>query len=181
LLAIQPDLRGLRDRALLKVAYDTLSRRSEVVSLRINDIEATRDKDGNETARILLRRSKTDQDLRGRWLFLKPSSYQCLMKWINEAKLKDGLIFRGVKGKSTISKGLCLGQVGRIYKKLARRAGLEASIVNEISSHSTRVGAAQDLLMQGASLPMIMTCGRWSKTDTVMKYIEATTLNMNTF
>ena len=38
-----------------------------------------------------------------------------------------------------------------------------------------RVGAAQDLLISGASLPLIMQRGRWSKTDTVMRYIENTT------
>ena len=35
-----------------------------------------------------------------------------------------------------------------------------------------RVDAAQDLLVLGASLPMIMQRGRWSKADTVMRYIE---------
>lgn len=35
-----------------------------------------------------------------------------------------------------------------------------------------RVGAAQDLLLSGASLPTIMNRGRWSKTDTVMRYVE---------
>ena len=37
-----------------------------------------------------------------------------------------------------------------------------------------RVGAAQDLLISGASLPMIMQRGRWTKADTVMRYIENT-------
>jgi hypothetical protein len=35
-----------------------------------------------------------------------------------------------------------------------------------------RVGAAQDLLLQGASLPQIMVKGGWVKTDTVMCYID---------
>jgi len=35
-----------------------------------------------------------------------------------------------------------------------------------------RVGAAQDLLTAGTSLAKIMQRGRWSKTDTVMRYIE---------
>jgi hypothetical protein len=33
-----------------------------------------------------------------------------------------------------------------------------------------RVGAAQDLLNSGASMPIIMQRGRWSKTDTVMRF-----------
>lgn len=35
-----------------------------------------------------------------------------------------------------------------------------------------RVGSAQDLMIQGASLPQIMVKGGWAKTDTVMRYIE---------
>lgn len=35
-----------------------------------------------------------------------------------------------------------------------------------------RVGGAQDLLVQGASLPQIMVKGGWAKTDTVMRYVE---------
>ncbi len=50
----------------------------------------------------------------------------------------------------------------------------QSSVIQKISGHSMRVGAAQDLLLSGASMPMIMNRGRWSKTDTVMRYIEAT-------
>jgi hypothetical protein len=63
-------------------------------------------------------------------------------------------------------------QLARVYKKIARSAGFNAAIISEISGHSTRVGAAQDLLLSGASLPMIMNRGRWSKSDTVMRHVE---------
>jgi len=51
--------RGARDRALLLVAYDTLCRRSELVSLLI---EYFKFKDTNEgvIASVLVRKSKTD-------------------------------------------------------------------------------------------------------------------------
>ena len=51
-------------------------------------------------------------------------------------------------------------------------AGLDESEIRSISGHSMRVGATQDLLNSGASMPMIMQRGRWSKTDTVMRYVE---------
>jgi len=35
-----------------------------------------------------------------------------------------------------------------------------------------RVGRAQDLVNSGASLPIIMSMGRWTKADTVMRYVE---------
>ena len=49
---------------------------------------------------------------------------------------------------------------------------MPCEMIKSISGHSLRVGAAQDLLLSGASLPLIMSRGRWSKADTVMRYIE---------
>jgi len=51
-------------------------------------------------------------------------------------------------------------------------AGLDELVIEGISGHSMRVGVAQDLLNSGASMPIIMQRGRWSKTDTVMRYVE---------
>ena len=64
------------------------------------------------------------------------------------------------------------GQINRIYKRIAGDAGLDELVIEGISGHSMRVGAAQDLLNSGASMPIIMQRGRWSKTDTVMRYLE---------
>ena len=45
-------------------------------------------------------------------------------------------------------------------------------MVKHISGHSMRGGSAQDLMSSGASMPMLMNRGRWTKTDTVMRYVE---------
>ena len=77
----------------------------------------------------------------------------------------------------------CSGQINRIYKRLARSAQFSPEIVQQISGHSCRVGATQDLLALGASMPMIMNRGGWSKTDSVMRYLErynSTHLNLRT-
>jgi hypothetical protein len=42
----------------------------------------------------------------------------------------------------------------------------------KISGHTAGVSSSQDLLLSGASLPMIVDRGRWSKSDTVMRYVE---------
>ena len=62
--------------------------------------------------------------------------------------------------------------IGRIYKKIAAKSNIDPNIIKKISSHSTRVGAAQDLMLSGSPLPIIMHRGRWSKVDTVMRYLE---------
>lgn len=164
-------LRGLRDKALLLTAYDSMCRRSELISLRIDDaIIDTK----NKTFKIKLRRSKTDQDGVGRWLHLGESTQQALLSWINVSNITSGKLFRGIKRGPAITEDLSPAQVNRIYKSIATRSSINDLIVKHISGHSMRVGAAQDMLISGASLPMIMQRGRWSKADTVMRYIENT-------
>ena len=164
--------RGIRDRALLLVAYDTLCRRSELVSLQVKDVKINI-KNGIETTSILLRKSKTDQDSTGKWLHLSQRAHLALVEWMRELPDGQEYLIVGIDRGGRISRSsLGSGQVNRIYKRIARNAGLDESIIEGISGHSMRVGAAQDLLNSGASMPIIMQRGRWSKTDTVMRYLE---------
>ena len=55
---------------------------------------------------------------------------------------------------------------------MARRAGLEAEVVDRLSGHSTRVGAAQDMIACGIELPAILQAGRWKSTAMVNRYGE---------
>ena len=71
-----------------------------------------------------------------------------------------------------ITNGLCESRVARIYKTLARKAGLPESIIQGISGHSMRVDEAQDLLTRGAGLPQIMVKVGWAKAGTVISYVE---------
>jgi site-specific recombinase XerD len=171
LSAASNNLRGIRDRALLLIAYDSMCRRSELVSLKIAAINIY-DEGHEYQMKIRLRKSKTDQELQGRWIFLRKRSADATALWINQANLKDGYLFRGINNAIEITEDLKGTQINRIYKRLAKEAGLPKELIDHISGHSMRVGAAQDLLRAGASIPMIMNRGRWSKTDTVMRYLE---------
>jgi site-specific recombinase XerD len=174
LLAVSnDDLHGLRDRALLLVAYDSMRRRSELTSFRVEDIEWL----GNDRATILLRKSKTDQHGSGKWIHLSAETTHALHQWLSTTKINEGFIFRGVRSSGAITDGLCESRISRIYKALARKAGLSETLVQSISGHSMRVGGAQDLLNAGASLPQIMVKGGWAKTDTVMRYVEKSRLS----
>ena len=173
LLATDDSVRGVRDRALLLVAYDTLCRRSELVSLQVKDIKINI-KNGNETSSILLRKSKTDQDSIGKWLHLSQRAHLLLITWIKYLPENQEMLFCGLNRSLDFSPNIGAGQINRIYKRIARKAGLDESEIKGISGHSMRVGAAQDLLNSGVSMPIIMQRGRWSKTDTVMRYVEHT-------
>jgi site-specific recombinase XerD len=171
LLATDDSIRGMRDRALLLVAYDTLCRRSELVSLQVEDVKITI-KNGIESTSILLRKSKTDQNSMGKWLRLSQRGGSALMEWIQQLPEGQGKIFTGINRANVIGSEVGAGQINRIYKRIAKAAGLDELAIEGISGHSMRVGAAQDLLNSGASMPIIMQRGRWSKTDTVMRYVE---------
>lgn len=175
-----PNLWGLRDRALLLLAYDSMRRRSELVSLCVEDMEwppAVRVAVGvgqaaDVGASILLRKSKTDQMGSGKWIHLSSETTQAVLDWLEAARIEDGFVLRGIDPSGQVTASLCESRVARIFKSLARRAKLSEHVVQGISGHSMRVGGAQDLMTQGASLPQIMVKGGWAKTDTVMRYVE---------
>jgi site-specific recombinase XerD len=169
--ATESNIKGIRDRALLLVAYDTLCRRSELVALRVEDVR-TKMINGVENTTILLRKSKTDQDAIGRWLHLSKRTQLALNEWLKQLNAETGPLFRGINSGQHIMQTLGAGQINRIYKKIARVSEIDSDLAGKISGHSMRVGHAQDLVSSGASLPIIMSMGRWSKSDTVMRYVE---------
>lgn len=71
--ATTDNLRGIRDSALPLLAYDSMCRRSELVSLRTSDMSVS-ELDAQSQLKIRLRKSKTDQEQQGRWLFPSPRS-----------------------------------------------------------------------------------------------------------
>jgi len=166
-LATTDNLRGLRDKVLVGLAYDTMRRRSELASLRVEDLRL-RDEGGD----ILLRRSKTDQEGRGIRVFFTPQTCALVRLWLQSSGITEGALLRGVSGINHIEPKLTGAQIGRIFKKLAAKAGVDDSAVQHVSGHSIRVGAAQDLVLSGATLPQIMLKGGWTKVDTVMRYLE---------
>lgn len=162
-------LKGIRDKALLMTSYDTMCRRSELVSLSIDDAIIDHE---NQTIKIKLKKSKTDQYGLGRWLYLSDATQQTILDWLDATNLLNGKLFRGITRGNNVTVGLSCAQINRIYKQIVSKTNVDSTTLKNISGHSIRVGAAQDLLISGASLPMIMQRGRWSKADTVMRYIE---------
>jgi site-specific recombinase XerD len=162
-------LRGIRDRALILTAYDSMCRRSELVSLTMKDALINQEA---QTMKLKLRRSKTDQDGLGIWLNLSQEAQDAILSWVAASQIVNGKLFRGITRSGHVTEDLSASQINRIYKMIAKNSKAEHSIIENISGHSMRDGAAQDLLISGATLPIIMQRGRWSKTDTVMRYIE---------
>ena len=157
-----------RNRALLAVAYDTLLRRSELVSLEVSDL--LEEIDG--TATLLVRSGKTDGEGRGTMLYLARDTMQLVKAWLDRGSFAGGRLFRSVGKDGTVGEKLDPSQVPRIYKRMARRAGLPDDIVDTLAGHSTRVGPVQDMIACGIELPAILQSGRWKTTRMVQRYGE---------
>ena len=158
----------VRDRALLAVGYDTMLRRSELVSLEVTDL--LEDIDG--TATLLLRSGKTDPDGRGAMLYLARDTVLMVNAWLDRSGAGAGRLFRSVRKDGTVGEQLDASQVPRIYKRMARRAGLPDDVVDTVAGHSTRVGAVQDMIACGIELPAILQSGRWKSARMVQRYGE---------
>jgi len=167
-------LSGKRDRALIAVGYDTLCRRSELVGLRAEDIAFI---DG-DAAQILIRRSKTDPYGHGRLGYISANSFLLLQDWLKAARIKHGFLFRRVRNNSIAEEALHPYSVNRILKDAAARSGLPSETVRELSGHSMRVGAAQDMISSGLGILPIMRAGGWRTMNVVARYVENTDLTV---
>ncbi len=184
LKACRRDSMGKRDAALLRVAYDTGCRRSELVAIQCRHIDGP---DGDGAGALFIPSSKTDQAGEGEHAFLSPATMKAISVWRQDAEIRDGPLLRRVHTHFDGSidrigtQSLHPNSVALIYKRLARRAfdeGLLGSMgrqkfereLKTISSHSIRVGVAQDNFAVGESLPAIMQSYRWRDARTVMRY-----------
>ena len=158
----------IRNRAILAVAYDAMLRRSELVALEVVDL--SRDRDGS--ASLLVRRAKNDPEGGGAVLYLHGDTVRLLQRWLADSGVGEGPLFRSVRKDGSVGGALHPGQVPRIYKAMAERAGLAAEVIDRLSGHSPRVGAAQDMIASGIELPAIMQAGRWKSVRMVQRYGE---------
>jgi integrase len=160
--------RDVRDAALLRVAFETMFRRSELVHLQAEHFTVEPDGSG----RVFLPHSKTDQEGEGVLQYLSPATVDLVLQWMGMANITGGPLFRSTPRSNQPDRyrnPLSDRDVARIFKRLALASGMD----NErISGHSTRVGAAQDLLSANFSAAEIMRQGRWKSDRMVVKYGE---------
>jgi site-specific recombinase XerD len=112
-LATDDSLRGARDKAILLVAYDSLCRRSELVSLEFEDLVIN---SNDESLQLKLRKSKTDPHGIGKNLYLSNEARLALKEWIIKSKITSGKIFRAISANGKIKESLDSSHIGRIYK-----------------------------------------------------------------
>jgi site-specific recombinase XerD len=173
--ALPENLQGLRDRALLLMGFAGGFRRSELAGLAVEDI--AHEKDGLVAT---LRRSKTDQEGRGRKVALPYGAHpetcpvRAYRDWLEAAGLQQGPVFREVDRHGRLqTKPLHKDSVGLIVKRAAARIGLNAA---EYAGHSLRAGLATQAYLNGANELAIMQQTGHRSLATVRKYIREQSL-----
>ena len=166
----QPEtLTGIRNRALLSLGYDFLARRPELVGMKTEDIEFTDD----GALKGTIRKSKTDQYGRGRLVFGSERSAKLVRKWLGHKPKEIHTIFCAINHGRCVDRPICDRNVNDIIKPgVIRVKRCERPSDLEVSGHSLRVGAAQDLLIKGYDLAAIMRAGGWSNPSTVSRYLR---------
>lgn len=159
---------GMRNRAMLSLGYDLLTRRSELVALRSDDIEFKSD----GTLRVLIRRSKTDPFGMGRIAFSSRRSAELVAEWLAWRGREIDPLFCGIYRGRPINRSLGTTKVKLIIKGAVAAAGLPQADVEAFSGHSLRVGAAQDLLCAGHDTAAIMRAGGWKSVNVLGRYLE---------
>jgi site-specific recombinase XerD len=145
------DIRSLRNKAIILLGFAGGFRRSEIVGLNVEDLKF---KDG--TLRVTLRRSKTDQEGKGRTVVIMPGRNPktcpvgAVRAWLRAADLEhDGNdpAFRPVNRHSGVELNrLSDRAVDLIVKGACRTAHLKESY----SAHSLRAGHVTESLARGA-------------------------------
>ena len=170
MIAAQPDtLAGTRNRALLSLGYDFLARRSELIAIRRDDLKFTPD----GALKGMIRKSKTDQYGKGRLVFGSERSTKLVRKWLRMKPEEIQPVFCAINHGRCEDRAICDRNVNDIIKRsVVKIKRCERPSDLEVSGHSLRVGAAQDLLIKGYDLAAIMRAGGWTDPSTVSRYLR---------
>ncbi|MGO4004104.1 site-specific integrase [Pseudomonas fluorescens] len=163
-------VRGVRDRALLLLAWSGGGRRrSEVVGLQVGDVRQL----DTDTWLYALGVTKTDATGNRREKPLRGPAAQALAAWLDAAPTESGPLFRRMhKGGKVGTIGLSADQVARIVQRRAKLAGLDG----DWAAHSLRSGFVTEAGRQGVPLGEVMAMTEHRSVATVMGYFQAGSL-----
>jgi site-specific recombinase XerD len=148
---------NIKHRAILSLAYATGLRASEVVSLKLTDIDRDR----------MLIRVEQGKGKKDRYVILSPILLEILHEWWRVARKKGWMspgqpwLFPGYRGQHTSAR-----QLHRIVRLAAGRAG----ITKRVGVHTLRHCFATHLLEQKTDIRIIQVLLGHKKLDTTALY-----------
>lgn len=176
------NMREEQDVLMALVAFQTGARSQTLADMQVDWLHW----EDNGICVVEIKRSKTDQEGAGEYRVLSEPTSARLAGWLKgdpwrldpnernvDAEIKAGPLFRGILGKNTrmhlLNEPISTKSIREAAKRLARRMGLPSS---DISSHSFRIGGAQELAESGADTLEIMRYGGWKSERMPARYTE---------
>jgi integrase/recombinase XerD len=165
LAACPATLAGRRDAALISVGYDTLCRSVELVAIQVKHLKT-------DLSSLIVPRSKADPFGIGRIAYLSPTTQNLVAQWLEASMIEEGPLFGGLHTRKLSGEYMNTASIRRIVKRAARRAKVSQCEANDLSGHSMRIGAAQDMMVAGIDHIAIMHAGGWKSIDVLARYVE---------
>lgn len=169
LASCDTDIIGLRDAAMISLAYDAGLRVSELVAAKVADLRQV----GDGSGRLDVAFSRTDQLGEGSMAWLSPDTMARVSAWLLASGLNEGQVFRRINVQTSPpnpvhqqvvrhyigAKPLARQEVVSILRRRVLEAvdlghvelepRMEGGAVRSLSAHSFRVGLTQDLFAAG--------------------------------
>ena len=164
-------LRALRNRSLLTIGWVGGMRRSEIVALQVSDVQKV-----PEGLRVTIRRSKTDQEAKGRVIaipygtWLQTCPVRSLESWLTAAGIEEGPLFRTVTpdGKDVRPWSITDRQLANIVKQCAKNAGVEG----RFAGHSLRAGLVTSAVRAGKQIKSIQAQTGHKTLEVLYRYVR---------
>lgn len=164
-------LRTLRNRSLLTLGWVGGMRRSEIVALEVGDVREV-----PEGLTVTIRRSKTDQEGKGRTIaipygtWLQTCPVRSYKAWVEAAGLTGGPIFRTVTpdGMDIRPWALTDRQLANIVKRCADLAGVEG----RFAGHSLRAGLVTSAVRAGKQIKSIQAQTGHKTLEVLYRYVR---------
>ncbi|MGF1692476.1 tyrosine-type recombinase/integrase [Photobacterium kagoshimensis] len=152
-----PNIKDIRDLAIWTVAFDGLLKRSELSDICIEDVQIHDD-------------GLISIQLENKLLRLTEPTSTALNRWLTEGLITEGYVFRRIDRHGNIGdKPLDHSSIYRVFRRAGDELGVSSKVI--FSGQSPRVGAAQDLANDGATLNEIQSYGRWKSPAMPAQYI----------
>lgn len=165
------ELGALRDWLLLLLGWYGSLRRSELVAIEVADVRFLQS--GLE---VLIRRSKTDQEGRGRVIPYPRARREelcpdrVLRGWLAATGITEGPILRSVSRWGRVGLGRLSGQaVAEVVKAIAAASGLDPA---DFAGHSLRAGGITEMARAGRAEHEIMKISGHVSHAMVQRYIR---------
>jgi integrase len=174
LLTCDQSARGRRDRALLLFGFVGAMRRSELVSLRVEDVAVVAG-----GLRLRIRRGKTDQAGQGaeiglpRGRHVETCPVRAFEAWQTVARRQAGPLFRKISTGDGIGEAaLHPDAVRRILAHRVAMAGIVVDGFGRLSAHALRVGFITEAYDKGVRDEDIMRHTRHRDVRTMRGYVQ---------